>query len=83
MDLSFFSTANFLDSTISGIPVNQIISDYDIPLSDLTMYRPLDQDKLKSTGTEVHYLSYYTKCCLLYTSPSPRDQRGSRMPSSA
>ena len=25
----------------------------------------------------------YTKICLLYTSPSPRDQRGSRMPSSA
>ena len=24
-----------------------------------------------------------TKGCLLYTSPSPRDQRGSRMPSSA
>ena len=23
------------------------------------------------------------KTCLLYTSPSPRDQRGSRMPSSA
>ena len=25
----------------------------------------------------------YTSTCLLYTSPSPRDQRGSRMPSSA
>ena len=25
----------------------------------------------------------YPKTCLLYTSPSPRDQRGSRMPSSA
>ena len=25
----------------------------------------------------------HAKCCLLYTSPSPRDQRGSRMPSSA
>ena len=25
----------------------------------------------------------YNKFCLLYTSPSPRDQRGSRMPSSA
>ena len=25
----------------------------------------------------------YIKGCLLYTSPSPRDQRGSRMPSSA
>ena len=24
-----------------------------------------------------------TKDCLLYTSPSPRDQRGSRMPASA
>ena len=29
----------------------------------------------------VRLLSYMT--CLLYTSPSPRDQRGSRMPSSA
>ena len=27
------------------------------------------------------YADYYL--CLLYTSPSPRDQRGSRMPSSA
>ena len=26
---------------------------------------------------------YKTSICLLYTSPSPRDQRGSRMPSSA
>ena len=25
----------------------------------------------------------YKSTCLLYTSPSPRDQRGSRMPSSA
>ena len=29
-----------------------------------------------------HFLSY-SYSCLLYTSPSPRDQRGSRMPSSA
>ena len=28
-----------------------------------------------------HFLQRYY--CLLYTSPSPRDQRGSRMPSSA
>ena len=29
-------------------------------------------------------LKYYSSIsCLLYTSPSPRDQRGSRMPSSA
>ena len=36
---------------------------------------------LKETdGTSV---SYTVSACLLYTSPSPRDQRGSRMPSSA
>ena len=26
---------------------------------------------------------FHSRICLLYTSPSPRDQRGSRMPSSA
>ena len=31
----------------------------------------------------VHRLDRETSGCLLYTSPSPRDQRGSRMPSSA
>ena len=36
-------------------------------------------DAGKTTTTE--RVLYYT--CLLYTSPSPRDQRGSRMPSSA
>ena len=30
-----------------------------------------------------HDLNSFSKGCLLYTSPSPRDQRGSRMPSSA
>ena len=40
-------------------------------------------------ATLVHFTIYYTtvygvsSTCLLYTSPSPRDQRGSRMPSSA
>ena len=31
----------------------------------------------------LHTTGGYMVCCLLYTSPSPRDQRGSRMPSSA
>ena len=32
---------------------------------------------------DVAQLTQYDEACLLYTSPSPRDQRGSRMPSSA
>ena len=33
--------------------------------------------------TEILQAADVPKGCLLYTSPSPRDQRGSRMPSSA
>ena len=31
----------------------------------------------------LQFVKYVVYTCLLYTSPSPRDQRGSRMPSSA
>ena len=34
-------------------------------------------------GMELIRVRAQHKACLLYTSPSPRDQRGSRMPSSA
>ena len=46
----------------------------------------------ENAGTRKSYLYHllehfggllFINCCLLYTSPSPRDQRGSRMPSSA
>ena len=41
--------------------------------------------KVRSPSTEIEIpsvvsLKDYIKPCLLYTSPSPRDQRGSRMP---
>ena len=38
------------------------------------------------TGSQVQrgqFMNSGSRDCLLYTSPSPRDQRGSRMPSSA
>ena len=45
-----------------------------------TLYIKLDQESdCDFIHTELR--DYYS--CLLYTSPSPRDQRGSRMPSSA
>ena len=45
-------------------------------------------DETPNSYTDITtYNNYYefgiNKSCLLYTSPSPRDQRGSRMPSSA
>ena len=39
--------------------------------------------KKKRFKVEAEKLVDKLKSCLLYTSPSPRDQRGSRMPSSA
>ena len=38
-------------------------------------------DNFRSQVPGGHFVTHYF--CLLYTSPSPRDQRGSRMPSSA
>ena len=48
----------------------------------LQVYRALD--KLVELG-KIHKIESRNAfiACLLYTSPSPRDQRGSRMPSSA
>ena len=37
----------------------------------------------KDMGVSIENDFLPTYACLLYTSPSPRDQRGSRMPSSA
>ena len=36
---------------------------------------------LRKADQQNNFIQYHS--CLLYTSPSPRDQRGSRMPSSA
>ena len=47
-------------------------------------YRPMVQGVMrleKEFGAEKQF--HWLRACLLYTSPSPRDQRGSRMPSSA
>ena len=39
--------------------------------------------KIEHTQIDQYFDSMHCSHCLLYTSPSPRDQRGSRMPSSA
>eukprot|EP00829_Urostomides_striatus_P011617 TRINITY_DN2901_c0_g1_i9.p1 TRINITY_DN2901_c0_g1~~TRINITY_DN2901_c0_g1_i9.p1 ORF type:complete len:177 (-),score=31.94 TRINITY_DN2901_c0_g1_i9:19-549(-) len=61
-----------------------------LPLKELNMMEGyfLDQIGFCTYTSDKEYENYSTaiNCyshCLLYTSPSPRDQRGSRMPSSA
>ena len=48
----------------------------------------VDPERMLSVRIPVVTLEHFTcakcyKCCLLYTSPSPRDRQKSRMPSSA
>ena len=50
-------------------------------LTDVTPGGLKKPDRLTQTDVEKDY--EYTRGCLLYTSPSPRDRQKSRMPSSA
>ena len=56
----------------------------DAPRHFLPAGDTLDQQNLEVVIGEARVVDVTpTEPCLLYTSPSPRDQRGSRMPSSA
>ena len=67
--VSVFSASQLTQATIFGLGIMPYISASIILQLLGTVYKPLED--LKKEG------------CLLYTSPSPRDKRQSRMPSSA
>ena len=60
-----------------GNRIGEIVADFEKFLAPLYDLGIVDPDEL----TRKEIIDIYS--CLLYTSPSPRDQRGSRMPSSA
>ena len=53
--------------------------------SEISSIRLLQNDYVLWRSSDGRIVAALDRCthCLLYTSPSPRDQRGSRMPSSA
>ena len=66
----------------------EVMSRFDKKLFEALKPKFGKMEVLEFTGSEkgdVVRLRFISpiKACLLYTSPSPRDQRGSRMPSSA
>lgn len=52
---------NINELSLGGLTVKEIIKEHNFRLSDLEAYLPADSDKLKKTGTQVHYLGYYLK----------------------
>ena len=76
-----------LQKIITGQPksARAINSDVPLPLEHL-IQRLMEHDperRFSSANEAREVMQDYLAHCLLYTSPSPRDQRGSRMPSSA
>ena len=68
------------DRTISGkqrVLWAKDVLEYITGKQDVREQKKVIKKELKSKTKKI------AKGCLLYTSPSPRDQRGSRMPSSA
>ena len=89
--LAFYTSICFGQKSYirSSLPIRKgmvINPDNGRPFSDSAVdYFDNGRIKIKgrySGGYASGYWSYFYPC-LLYTSPSPRDQRGSRMPSSA
>ena len=78
------------DQSIVNLASNEYFKAVDKKALDATI---ISAKFLEEKDGKIRPVQYYTKfgrglmarwiICLLYTSPSPRDQRGSRMPSSA
>ena len=62
MDPKFYeSDGNLADVVLGGVPAESLMSDYGVSLNELQPYLPADREKLRVTGTTVHYLGYYLK----------------------
>jgi N-acetyl sugar amidotransferase len=62
MDPAFFMAEPDLDTlVIGGVPVRRLLEEYGVSRNDLNPYLPIDPQRLRQVGTEVHYLSYYLR----------------------
>ena len=89
MDLSFFQAGrrDFESLHLGGLPVSELIARFGVERRDLNPYLPLDGERLREVGTEVHYLGYYLKWdpqeCFYYAAentgfrPNPERTEGS------
>lgn len=60
-DTSYYSMQNLDTVCLAGVPIKELMRQYDVDLVDLMTYLPLDYRELEQTNIEVHYLGYYVK----------------------
>jgi N-acetyl sugar amidotransferase len=62
MKPEFFMEERDLDRLVlGGLPARRLIDDHSVSVNDLNPYLPVDPERLKAIGAEVHYLGYYLK----------------------
>ena len=85
MQLRYFNQPHFENGSLKLI--SQVLKENGIskPLicTDPGLVKIGMTDKIRSLISNELSPTFYTETCLLYTSPSPRDPKTSRMPSSA
>ena len=60
-DKSYHTMEKFEDMYIAGMPVQQIIEEHKVSLSDLMTFLPLPAEEFTKTDIQIHYLGYYLK----------------------
>ena len=60
-DKAYHTMEKFDDMYIAGLPVQQIMDEYDVTPTDLMTFLPLPADDFEKTNIQIHYLGYYLK----------------------
>jgi N-acetyl sugar amidotransferase len=60
-DKSYYSFDNLDEIYLSGVSIKDLMSKYDVRLSDLLTFLPPKLEDLEKANIEVHYLGYYLK----------------------
>ncbi len=60
-DKSYFAMENMKDVYLAGLPIEELMDQYNLTLNDLLSFLPADYRELEKSDLEVHYLGYYVK----------------------
>ncbi len=60
-DAAFHTMENFQDMILCGLPVPELMEQYDLSMGDLMPFLPLSHADYEKADIEVHYLGYYLK----------------------
>jgi N-acetyl sugar amidotransferase len=60
-DKSYFSYQNLKEISLGGVPIDELINEYGLKMSELTPFLPADYKDLEKSNIEVRYLGYYLK----------------------